>query len=362
MEHKNMAQEIEEETKFEEKNNIVKEVFSWIFKNIKFLLIPASRLEELSIKQIEYEKKTSKRKFIRRMKSTLTIFGILIIFFIVTLAVFAPWFSPYPLSDLVGVSPGAYDPPSPNHLLGQGRLGRDILGRIIYGARASLTIALPAICFSLVFGVIFGVIAGFYGGWPDSIIMRIMDIFLAFPGLILAMVFIAIWGQHMEFIMLAYGIIGIPYYSRLIRSSVVQARELPYVEAAKVAGAGNWRIMFKHILPNCIQPIIISFTFDIGGIILSLAGLAFLGFSDPQLIEWGNDIADARLHLYEAPWGAFWPGMMILLAVLGFMLLGDGLRDALDPRLRNIYGGKKRKIKKEKKEKNDSSGKKQEDW
>jgi peptide/nickel transport system permease protein len=180
------------------------------------------------------------------------------------------------------------------------------------------------------------VIAGFYGGWIDSIIMRIMDIFLAFPGLILAMVFIAIWGQHIEYIMLAYGIIGIPGYSRLIRGSVIQSRELPYVEAAKVAGANNWRVMFRHVLPNCIQPIIIGVTFDVGGIILSLAGLSFLGFSDPQLIEWGNDIAEARGHLYIAPWGAFWPGMMILITVLGFMLLGDGLRDALDPRLKNL--------------------------
>ncbi len=358
MEKKNTQQEIEEEIKSKGKDNIIKKIFSWILKNVKFLLIPASRLEELSIRQIEYEKKISKRKFIRRMKSTLTIFGMLLIFFIVTIAVFAPWFSPYTFDVLVGIAPGNYDPPSPAHLLGQGRLGRDILGRIIYGARASLTIALPSILFSLIFGVIFGVIAGFYGGWADSIIMRIMDILLAFPGLILAMVFIAMWGQHMEYIMLAYGIIGVPYYSRLIRSSVVQSRDLPYVQAAKVTGAGNWRIMFKHILPNCIQPVIISFTFDIGGIILSLAGLAFLGFSDPQLIEWGNDIADARLHLYEAPWGAFWPGFMILLAVLGFMLLGDGLRDALDPRLRNIYGAKKKKRKKGKKEENDSYEKK----
>jgi ABC-type dipeptide/oligopeptide/nickel transport system permease subunit len=181
-----------------------------------------------------------------------------------------------------------------------------------------------------------GVIAAYYGGWIDSIIMRIIDIFLAFPGLILAMVFIAIWGQRMEYIMLAYGILGIPYYSRLIRGSVLQARSLPYVEAARVAGAGNWRIMFRHILPNCIQPIIISFTFDVGGIILSLAGLAFLGYSDLNMIEWGRDIDIARGHIVIAPWASLFPGLMILITVLGFMLVGDGLRDALDPRLRNI--------------------------
>lgn len=336
MELEELEHELVQEGEVTEKEGIIKTIFKWTIRNLKFLVLPASRLKELTLKEIEYEKRISKRKFIRRLRSTLTMLGIGIIFVIVTFAVFAPWLSPYTFDELVAPWPGHFAPPSEGHLLGQGHLGRDILGRIIYGARSSLTIALPAIMFSVLFGVILGVIAGFYGSWVDSVIMRIMDIFLAFPGLILAMVFIAIWGQRMEYIMLAYGILGIPYYSRLIRSSVIQARDLPYVQAAKVAGASKWRIMFRHVLPNCIQPIIISFTFDIGGIILSLAGLSFLGFHDPQLIEWGNDIANARLHLYDAPWGAFWPGLMILFAVLGFMLLGDGLRDALDPRMKNL--------------------------
>jgi peptide/nickel transport system permease protein len=166
--------------------------------------------------------------------------------------------------------------------------------------------------------------------------MRICDIFLAFPGLVLALVFIAIFGRHIEYVMLAYGILGVPYYARLIRGNVLQARSLPYVDAAKVAGASHTRIMFRHILPNVIQPIIISFTFDIGGMILGLAGLAYLGFSDPTLVEWGNDINTARELLVTSPWASLWPGFMILLTVLGFMLVGDGLRDALDPRLRNL--------------------------
>ncbi|MFX1593681.1 MAG: ABC transporter permease [Promethearchaeota archaeon] len=166
--------------------------------------------------------------------------------------------------------------------------------------------------------------------------MRITDILLAFPGLILAAVFIAILGIRMENIMLSIAILGVPYYARLIRGNVLQARSLPYVEAARVSGSGNWRIMFRHILPNCIQPVIIAFTFNVGGIILSLAGLAFLGFNDPTLIGWGSDLAEARLFLQTAPWASIWPGFMILLTVLGFMLLGDGLRDALDPRLKNL--------------------------
>ena len=321
----------------EKKGSELKKILFWVGKNLKFLFVPGSMLEDLSKREYEYEKTISKRKFIRRLKSTLTIIGIIIIFVIITFAVFGHWIAPYDFEGQnSGIFPGTYNPPSPEHPLGTTHFGRDVFSRMIYGARASLTIALPAITFSVIVGVIFGVIAGFYGGWVDSIIMRIMDIFLAFPGLILALVFVAIMGQRMEYIMLAYGILGVPYYSRLIRASVLQAKELPYIEAAKVSGSGNWRIMFKHVLPNCIQPIIISFTFNIGGIILALAGLAFLGYSDPRLIEWGSDINVARLRLYDAPWAAFWPGMMILFTVLGFMLVGDGLRDALDPRLKNL--------------------------
>jgi len=334
-----MKESYEQELKFEEvkeKSGIVKDTLSWILRNIKFLLIPGSRLEELSQREFEYEKTISKRKFIRRLKSFLTILGIIIIFIIITFAVHGAWIAPYTREVANGVLIGSWDPPSPDHILGQTKFGRDVLSRAIYGAYSSLTIALPAISFSVIMGVIVGMISGYYGGWVDTVIMRITDVFLAFPGLILALVFIAIWGQKMEYIMLAFGILGIPYYARLIRGSVLQARELPYVEAARVSGSGNWRLMFRHVLPNCIQPIIISFTFDIGGIILSLAGLSFLGYSDMTLIEWGNDISVARLHLIDAPWSMFWPGIMILVTVLGFMLVGDGLRDALDPRMKNL--------------------------
>lgn len=326
----------EEEFELKQEKNVISAVFSWFISNIKFLLVPGSRVEELTQREIEYERVRSKRKFIRRFKSFLTITGIVLIFVIASFAVLAPWISPGTFLEANGVYYNQWGPPSEINPLGQTSFGRDVLTRLIWGARSSLTIALPAISLSVIFGVMIGIISAYYGGWVDSIIMRIMDIFLAFPGLILAMVFIAIWGQEIQFIMLAWGILGIPYYSRLIRGNVLQARKLPYIEAARVSGAGSWRIMFKHIMPNVIQPIIISFTFDIGGIILSLAGLAFLGFSDPRMIEWGNDIAEARGHLYDAPWASLWPGFIILLTVLGFMLVGDGLRDALDPKLKNL--------------------------
>ncbi|MBY9020000.1 MAG: ABC transporter permease [Candidatus Lokiarchaeota archaeon] len=333
-----MTQLVEQEFELEERKekSVVKNIFKWIGLNLKFLFVPGYRIEELTIREQEYEKTISKRKFIRRLKSVLTIIGIGIVFMIITFAIFAPWISPYTFDVANGVLIGSWDPPSPEHLLGQTNFGRDVLARMIWGARSSLTIALPAITLSVVVGVIFGIIAAYFGGWIDSIIMRISDIFFAFPGLIFAIVLVGILGRRMEYIILAYGILGIPYYSRLIRASVLQAKELPYVEAARVSGAKNWRIMFKHIMPNCIQPIIISFTFDIGGVILSFAGLAFLGYSDPTLIEWGRDIDIGRGHLVNAPWASFWPGLMIIFTVLGFMLIGDGLRDALDPRLRNL--------------------------
>jgi len=317
-------------------------VVKWIGKNLRFLFIPASRLEELTIREIEYEMTRSKRKFIRRFKSVLTILGILLVFLMATLAIFPHWISPYTLQEALGVYTNAWGPPTLTHPFGLTKFGRDVLARVIFGARTSLTVALPAIAMSVVFGVMIGVIAAYYGGWIDAVIMRIIDVFMAFPSLVLALVFVVVFSEAfgsdstINYIMLAWGILGIPYYSRLIRGSVLQARELPYIQAARVSGAGNSRIMFKHILPNIIQPIIISMTFDIGGVILGLSGLAFLGYSDYRMIDWGNEISEGRNYFDIAPWASLWPGFFILLAVLGFMLLGDGLRDALDPRLKNL--------------------------
>jgi len=325
-----------EEIEVEEEERLSKQVISWAFRNAKFLLVPASRLDDLTKREFEHEKLISKRKFLRRLKSVLTVLGIVIILFIVTLAVFPHWLSPYSFEQATAYLTGSWDPPSPGHPLGKSSYGRDVLARMIFGARTSLTIALPAILLNVTGGIVIGVIAAYYRGWIDSIIMRICDVFLAFPGLVLALVFIAIFGRKLEMIIIVWGVLGIPFYARLIRGNVLQARELPYVDAARVAGAGNWRIMFRHILPNTIQPVIVSFTFDIGTMVLGLAALAYLGFSDPDMIEWGNDISVARLRLHTSPIAALAPGFMILICVLGFMLLGDGLRDALDPRLRNL--------------------------
>lgn len=336
MEERYVVVEKKYEEVLEEEGTVSQRIFSWIFKNLKFILLPGSRIEELEERELEYERNISKRKLIRRLKNPLTILGVCIIFFIITLAAYAPWISPQAFRYAMLPQSGSWNPPSPEHPLGQTAMGGDVLSRLIWGARTSLTISLPSISISVFGGIAAGVIAAYYGGWVDSLIMRICDVFLAFPSLILSLVFIAILGPQIEVILMVWGFLGIPIYARLIRGNVLQARELPYIEAARVAGAGSWRIMFRHILPNVIQPIIVFFTFDIGAYILGLAGLSFLGVNQSVLIEWGNDINVARENPYDAPWAGLWPGFMIFLTVLGFMLVGDGLRDALDPRLKNL--------------------------
>jgi peptide/nickel transport system permease protein len=212
----------------------------------------------------------------------------------------------------------------------------DLLILLLQSTYWGKEIKVPALFIAVAGGIVIGIVAAYYGGAVDSVLMRFVDIMLAFPGLILILVFITIWGRQLEYFILAYGILGIAGYSRLIRGSVLQAKNMPYIDAARVAGAGNFRIMFRHILPNAFQPVIVAFTFDIGGIILSLAGLSFLGFADETLIEWGYDIATSRVEFYDSPWAAIWPGFMIMMTVLAFMLVGDGLRDALDPRMKNL--------------------------
>ncbi len=313
------------------KDSGLKEFFLRVIRPFKVMFVPSYRLNYAVVDRAQ--ENTKRRKFVRKLKNFMTILGICIVGFIITVAVFSPWIAPFSYTEASGVFIGAYEPPSQTHPFGTGELGRDIMTRVVYGARTSLMITLPIILFSITFGTLFGLVSGYFGGWIDTFIMRFCDVLLAFPGIILALVFIAILGQRIENIMFAWGLLGIPYYARLIRGSVLQARELPYIKAAITSGADSRRIMFKHILPNVIQPIIISATFDIGGTIISLAALAYLGFGDSRLIEWGTDINIARGYLRNAPWASIFPGLMILITVFGFMLVGDGIRDALDPRL-----------------------------
>jgi ABC-type dipeptide/oligopeptide/nickel transport system permease subunit len=266
--------------------------------------------------------------------------GLIIITLFALTAVLAPAISPHDPDEN-----SLYDqlkPPvwneggSTKNLLGTDDLGRDMLSRLIYGARVSLTLGIVSVGIALVFGSILGALAGYYKGWPDNLIMRLMDIILAFPYILLAIVIVAYLGPGLRNAMLAIGIINIPRFARIIRASVIEEYEKDYVTAARAVGASNRRIIFNAIFPNCLAPIIVQASLGFGEAILSGAGLSFLGLgAQPPLSEWGAMIAQGRSMILRAWWVMTYPGIAILLAVLGFNLLGDGLRDALDPRLRD---------------------------
>ena len=335
--------EVKIKKKYYEPQNFKTQFDEVLIDYSKFIFVPLKKDDELNKRDFLYNRLKSKRKFASKLNNPLTKFGILVILLVVTWGVFAPWLAHYNYVIVQGIdfSVDAYSAPSSLHPLGVSKFGRDVLSRMIWGARSSLSVGLLSIIFASVAGVMVGVFSAYQGGLIDSIIMRIVDIIMAFPGLIMIIIIVSILGNEMYYIMIIYGVLGIPGYARLIRGTVLQEKSKTYVEASKVSGSSDFRIMFKHILPNCIAPVIVAVSFNVGGIILSLAGLSFLGFADPNLIEWGTDINIAQTRLTTAPWAAVWPGVGIFLTVLGFMLLGDGLRDALDPRLQ----GKKKKKK-----------------
>ncbi len=223
----------------------------------------------------------------------------------------------------------------PQHLMGVDGNFRDLFSRVIFGARLSLLIGFVTVSISLVLGVILGAVAGYVGGWVDNIIMRVLDVVLAFPFLLLAIAIVSVLGPGLMNAMLGIAIVSIPAYARVIRSSVLSAREEEYVLAARTIGVRPGGILFGHILPNSISPLIVQATLGIGTAIIEVAALSFLGLgAQPPTPEWGSMLSAERNQVFTAPHLVFFPGLAIMLTVLGFNLLGDGLRDALDPRLR----------------------------
>jgi dipeptide transport system permease protein len=265
--------------------------------------------------------------------------ALIIIVLLILAAIFAPWIAPNsPTAQDVDRSllPPAWDEGgSAQFLLGTDGIGRDILSRIIYGARYSLMIGLIVVTLSLAIGVVLGLASGFYRGTVDSLIMRLMDIILALPSLLLAIVIVVLLGAGLRNAMIAVAITNIPHYARLTRAAVLNELTKDYVVASRVSGAGTLRLMFKTVLPNCVAPLIVQSTLGISSAILDAAALGFLNLgAQPPTPEWGTMLADARQYIERAYWTVTFPGLAILVTVLAFNLLGDGLRDALDPKLK----------------------------
>jgi ABC-type dipeptide/oligopeptide/nickel transport system permease subunit len=249
---------------------------------------------------------------------------------LILIAIVGPTIAPYSDREIAGISLAS---PNAVNWMGTDALGRDIMSRVLFGARISLAVGLFSVAIGLVIGTVLGMIAGFYRGWVDTGASIIIDTMLAFPGILLAIAIISVLGPSLQNAMIAVGIGSFPAYARLVRGSVLSAREHVYVEAARVLGADNRIIMFRHVLPNVIAPVIVLSTLRVGTAILTAAGLSFLGLgAQPPTPEWGAMVNDGRNYLRVAWWVTAFPGVAIMITVLAVNQLGDGLRDALDPR------------------------------
>jgi peptide/nickel transport system permease protein len=270
-----------------------------------------------------------------------------IIVALVLIAVLAPLIAPYqPTQVLISVEDVAKRAPpcihlfgcpaeQPQHLMGTDGNVRDEFSRIVYGTRVSLYVGFITVGFAIIVGILLGAIAGYAGGWLDNLIMRVLDVLLAFPSLLLAIAIVSVLGPGLTNAMLAIAIVSIPAYARVMRASVLSVKEEEYTVAARTVGVSGPQILFRHIIPNAISPLIVQATLGIGTAILETAALSFLGLgAQPPIAEWGSMLSAERNQVFSAPHLVFLPGLAIMINVLGFNLLGDGLRDALDPRLR----------------------------
>lgn len=266
-------------------------------------------------------------------RNRLAMVGLAVLLLFLLCAIFAPLITPFdPIKTDFG---NTLQDPSRENLLGTDWLGRDSFSRILYGSRISLAIGLISVTIGMLIGIPIGALSGYYGGRFDILIQRVIDILIAFPGILLAIVVVAVLGVGVENVMIAVGIASVPIYTRLVRGSVLAVKEQGYIAAAKALGIGDARIIIRHIMPNCLGPIIVQSTFQIATAILWAAGLGFLGLgAQPPDPEWGAMLSKGREYIRTSHHLTTYPGLAILFMVLGFNLLGDGLRDALDPRSR----------------------------
>lgn len=262
----------------------------------------------------------------------IVLIGASIIVVVMLFGVFAPYLSPHDPSKMYPRN--RRERPSSQFLLGTDRLGRDILSRMIWGARVSLIIGSLAVGASMVIGLSIGMVSGYYGGLLDEVLMRLMDMIFAFPALLLAMALIAVTGPSMRNIILVTALVGVPRFARVLRASVLTLKAQEFVEAARAVSKSDVGIMAQHILPNCIAPLSVETSLSVAAAIITESALSFLGLGvRPPTPSWGQMIADGRSEVFNAPWIVIFPGLAIMITVLGYNLLGDGLRDALDPRL-----------------------------
>jgi len=277
---------------------------------------------------------TGRRRGWRRARKlrNLTIGGGIIIV-LIGVAIFAPWIAPRdPIRD--ADLNNYLHPPGGPYLMGADLFGRDVFSRIVYGARVSLGVGAAVQASALTLGITLGLLSGFYGGWVDNLIMRLAEIIFAFPGLLFAIAIMAVIGPSLYNVFLALGLVSWTALARLVRGQVLVIRQLEYVDAARALGASNARIIFRHILPNTVAPAIVLVTLGVGSAILAEASLSFLGLgAQPPTPSWGSMLSTGRDYLRQAPWLSIYPGLAIFLTVMGFNLLGDGLRDLLDPHM-----------------------------
>ncbi len=269
------------------------------------------------------------------------VFGLIMVLGVIFSAIFAPLISPHdPILQDVEIRllpPLGQAGADPNYLLGTDQLGRDIVSRLIYGARISIVVSVSAVVFSAFLGTIIGLFSGFYGGKIDSVFMRLADVQLAFPFILLAIAIIAVLGPNLQNIIIVMGITGWVIYARVVRAEVLSLREKEYVMAVRALGGSNGRIIFNHLLPNVVPPIIVIITLEMARMIIMEAALSFLGLGiQPPTPTWGGMLADGRVYLVTSWWLATFPGVVIMLVVLGINLLGNWLRDILDPRLTQL--------------------------
>lgn len=313
------------------------------------ITIPKLDKEGISLGSVSLWQITWRRLF--RRKSAIV--GMIILGILVFIAMTAQWIAPYDpiksMLDIKGypVKPVKRGPPcihvlgcpqdQPQHIMGLDGNNRDEFSRLLYGARLSLMIGFTTVTFAIVIGTVLGALAGYLGGWIDNLIMRVMDVLLAFPSLLLAIAIVTVLGPGLQNALLAIGIVSIPAYARVVRASVLSVREMDYVSASRALGGSMTQILFIRILPNALTPLIVQGTLGIATAILDAAALSFLGLgAQPPTPEWGSMLGAERNQVFTAPHLVFFPGIAIALTVLSFNLLGDGLRDALDPRLAHI--------------------------